>query len=101
RYFQEVARDVNMTAAAQRINILQSTLSAAVLRLEQVFGTPLFNRHPNSTLTLTENGRNILLGVTTRLDQAVALREYGQGLDQRVSGTLDLGVFSPISPFRL
>lgn len=101
RYFQEVARDENMTAAAQRINISQSTLSAAVLRLEQVFGTPLFNRHPNRSLTLTENGRNILLGVTTLLDQAVALREYGQGLDQRVSGTLDLGVFSPISPFRL
>lgn len=101
KYFQEVARDENMTAAAQRINISQSTLSAAVLRLEQSFGIPLFHRHPNRSLTLTENGRSLLLRVTELLDQAAALKEFGQGLNEQVSGTLELGVFSPITPFRL
>lgn len=101
KYFQEVARDENMTAAAQRINVSQSTLSTAVLRLEQSFGTPLFHRHPNRTLTLTENGRKLLARTTELLDQSTSLSEYGRGLNQQVSGTLDLGAFSPITPFRL
>lgn len=101
KYFQEVARDESMTAAAQRINVSQSTLSTAVLRLEQMFGTPLFHRHPNRSLTLTENGRKLLVRTRELLDQSDALREYGQGLNQQISGTLDLGAFSPITPFRL
>ncbi len=56
RYFQAVAREGNLTRAAERLNLSQSALSAQIRKLEESLGQPLFARI-GRRLELTEAGR--------------------------------------------
>ncbi len=49
--FLEVAKDLNMTTAAQRLYISQQTLSFQIQRLELYYGVKLFERQPKLQLT--------------------------------------------------
>ncbi len=55
-YFWAVAREGNLTRAAQRLHISQSALSTQIRQLEEQLGQPLFTRR-GRTLHLTESGR--------------------------------------------
>lgn len=55
RYFIEVAERLNMTAAAERLYLAQSTLSRQIALLEEEFGTRFFVRD-KSGLRLTHAG---------------------------------------------
>ena len=59
-YFIEVAQDLNMTTAAQRLYISQQALSAQIQKLEQYYGVTLFERQPR--LHLTFAGEELLDG---------------------------------------
>ena len=50
-YFQEVAKDLNITKTASRLFISQQTLSNHIKRLEEYFDTPLLHRKPKLSLT--------------------------------------------------
>lgn len=50
-YFQEVAKDLNITKTAARLYISQQTLSNHIKRLEEYFETPLLYRKPKLSLT--------------------------------------------------
>ena len=52
RYFIEVARTQNITAAAERLHITQPTLSKQLMDLEDELGAKLFERGKRRT-TLT------------------------------------------------
>ena len=56
RYFQEVAREGNLTRAAAMLNLSQSALSTQIRQLEERLGHPLFER-TGRAMTLTEAGR--------------------------------------------
>ena len=56
RYFLEVAREENMSKAAERLHVSQSTLSKQLRKLEEELGKKLFLRHSFS-IELTEEGR--------------------------------------------
>ena len=56
RYFWEVAREGNLTRAAERLAVSQSALSTQIHRLEERLGHPLFER-VGRQLVLTEAGR--------------------------------------------
>ncbi len=56
RYFWAVAREGNLTRAAERLHVSQSALSTQVRQLEQQVGQPLFVRAARS-MRLTEAGR--------------------------------------------
>jgi LysR family transcriptional activator of nhaA len=56
RYFRAVARDSNLTRAAERLNLSQSALSTQVRQLEARLGHDLFERRGRA-LHLTEAGR--------------------------------------------
>jgi LysR family transcriptional activator of nhaA len=56
RYFREVAREGNLSRAAQRLNVAQSALSIQIRNLEERLGHPLFERIGRK-LVLTEVGR--------------------------------------------
>ncbi|MGV9266172.1 LysR family transcriptional regulator [Kitasatospora sp. NPDC003701] len=47
QWFVALAESEHVTAAAERLNITQPTLSRAVARLEKRVGVPLFDRHQN------------------------------------------------------
>lgn len=55
RYFLAVAREENITAAAESLHITQPTLSKQLMELEGRLGTKLFLRG-NRKITLTEEG---------------------------------------------
>ena len=55
RYFLAVAREENMSRAAELLHVTQPTLSKALKSLEEELGKKLFTRHSFS-ITLTEEG---------------------------------------------
>ena len=54
-YFLAIAREQNMTKAAETLHVTQSTLSKQMMDLEKQLGKQLFIRG-NRKLTLTEEG---------------------------------------------
>lgn len=59
RVFITLAESGHFTRAAERLGMSQSTLSAALVKLERVLGTRLFDRHTRSC-RLTEAGAALL-----------------------------------------
>lgn len=55
RYFLAVAREQNITRAAQILNITQPTLSRQLMQLEDELSAQLFYREKNR-IVLTEEG---------------------------------------------
>ncbi len=78
RYFWAVAHEGNLTRAAERLNVSQSSLSVQIRKLEERLGHPLFERVGRG-LRLTEAGR-------IALDRADAIFAAGEELTQILSG---------------
>lgn len=55
KYFLMVAREENITRAAQRLNVTQPTLSRQLMQMEEELGVRLFQRGKHS-ISLTEDG---------------------------------------------
>ena len=55
RYFYMVAREENITRAAQLLHVTQPTLSRQLMGLEEELGAVLFHRSSHR-ITLTEDG---------------------------------------------
>lgn len=58
RTFDRIARDLNFTRAAARLNVTQATVSMRIRALEDLLGAPLFNR--GRQVTLTDQGLSFL-----------------------------------------
>lgn len=56
RYFLEITKDLNMTKAAERLNMSQPPLSRQLKQLEEELGADLFHRNAK-TLQLTRAGK--------------------------------------------
>ncbi|MCZ7458411.1 LysR family transcriptional regulator [Streptomyces sp. WMMC940] len=67
-YFAGVARQEHVTRAAQELGVPQSTLSRAMVRLEQDLGVTLFTRK-GRTVSLTPAGRDFLVSVERALGE--------------------------------
>lgn len=97
RYFMEVARELNITRAAENLHIAQPPLSRQIHQLEEELGVELFDRKKKK-LQLTEVGQLLL----HRGDQILTLvektedeiRRFGQG----VTGTLYVGTVEGSAP---
>jgi LysR family transcriptional regulator, nitrogen assimilation regulatory protein len=78
RYFIAIAEEGSLSAAAQRVNVAQPSLSQHVLSLERELGVTLMERSPRG-ITLTESGIILLSharDVVRALENAViAVRE--------------------------
>ena len=99
RYFTVVARRENMRAAAHELNVTQSTLSAAIHQLEREMGAELFQRLSSRGLRLTGEGRRLLVGARTFLEDADQLYHSVRAEREELVGDLVVGIFSPIAPF--
>ncbi|AUZ36405.1 LysR family transcriptional regulator [Arthrobacter sp. PGP41] len=101
RYFSVVAELENMTAAAERLLVTQSTLSTAIAQLESSLSTQLFVRLHTRGLRLTPSGRHLAQDIKVLLEHADSLYESARGLAAGLVGELKVGVFAPLAPFRL
>lgn len=101
RYFAVVAELENMTAAAERLLVTQSTLSTAIAQLERSIAAQLFIRHQARGLRLTAVGRQLAHDIKPFLEQADTLYESARGLSSTLLGELKVGVFAPLAPIRL
>lgn len=89
-YFAAVARTEHVTRAAHELGIPQSTLSRALVRLEQDLGVELFARH-GRTVSLTPAGRTFLASVDKALAEVGRAAESVRADADPASGKVAFG----------
>ena len=92
-YFVEIAKDLNMTSAAQRLYISQQALSLQVQKLENYYGVALFERQPK--LQLTYAGMQLLESATRILKENTDIRNELSEISKNHFGVLRVGM--PVS----
>ncbi len=111
RYYLAVAREENITRAAEILHITQPTLSRQMSELEEELHTRLFER-TNRKIILTESGLLLrrraeeLVALADKMeqdfldsgDELTGLISIGTGVSAAVSETLPGLVFRPLYP---
>ena len=91
RYFLAVAREENMSRAAQLLHVTQPTLSKALKALEDELGKKLFTRHSFS-ITLTEEGVLLRNRAEDLVSMADKIEQEFLSLDDITGGDLYFGL---------
>ncbi|MDQ3435085.1 MAG: LysR family transcriptional regulator [Actinomycetota bacterium] len=91
RYFVAVAREGNVTRAAEILHISQPSLSAAVKQLEQQLGVALLERS-GRRIALTAAGELLLRRGKELLEHADAVADEVSQRDSATAGRLRLGL---------
>jgi DNA-binding transcriptional LysR family regulator len=99
KIFSALAEELNFTRAAERVNTVQSNVTAQIKSLEEELGIPLFDRLAKRVV-LTEAGRRFL----PYADRALAAMDQGQqvvrsGLEP--AGPLRIGSPESVLTYRL
>ena len=100
KYFHVVAETLNLSRAAERLGVVQPTLSGALKRLEDSIGKPLFIRE-KSGLSLTRAGEEFLKGSKSLFDSWEKLSSNISQLDMTPSGRYTLGLHPSIALYSL
>ncbi|MBR0451124.1 MAG: LysR family transcriptional regulator [Oscillospiraceae bacterium] len=96
-YFVTVAEELNITKAAEKLNISQPPLSIQIRNLEIELDTVLFIRGKRK-LELTESGRLLyrrakeILSLTSKAEEEIRSMKHG------LSGTISLGLVEGTAP---
>ena len=91
RYFLAVAREENMTRAAERLHVTQPTLSKALRALEDELGKKRFTRHSFS-ISLTEEGVLLRDRAEDLISMADKIEQEFLSLDDVTGGELYFGL---------
>lgn len=91
RYFLAVAREENMTHAAELLHVTQPTLSKALRALEEELGKKLFTRHSFS-IALTMEGRLLRDRAEHLISMADKIEEEFLTLDDITGGDIYFGL---------
>ncbi|CVI65210.1 Hca operon transcriptional activator [Clostridiales bacterium CHKCI001] len=90
KYFLTVAKEENITSAAEILHMTQPTLSRQIMDLEKELGKPLFTRTNRKTI-LTEDG----LHLRKRAEEIISLVERTtsefQSTDETIYGEIHIG----------
>ena len=91
RYFLAVAREENMTRAAENLHVTQPTLSKALKALEDELGKKLFTRHSFS-IALTEEGALLRDRAEDLVSMADKIEQDFLSLDDITGGEIRFGL---------
>ncbi len=91
RYFLAVAREENMSHAAEKLHVTQPTLSKAMRSLEEELGKKLFVRHSFS-IRLTEEGQLLQKRAEDLVSMADKIEKEFISLDDIQGGELYFGL---------
>lgn len=89
-YFLTVAREENITRAAELLHITQPTLSRQLMELEEELGVQLFERGKRRTV-LTEAGMRFRRRAEQMTELAALTRQEFGGPDAELSGVITIG----------
>lgn len=89
-YFVELAKELHVTNAAQKLYISQQNLSQHVQRLEHYYGVVLFNRKPK--LALTYAGEQLYTTALKILSEESELVGRLAGISTNKTGNLKIGI---------
>ena len=98
RYFTVVARELNITRAAEKLNMSQPPLSNQIKALEEELGVRLFIRGKRH-LELTEEGALLLRRAVQMQDLADKTRQELASLREGMTGTIYLSMVEGRAPF--
>lgn len=90
RYFLEIAREGNMSRAAETLHVSQPTLSKQMKALETELGKKLFRRG-SSSLALTDEGMLLRKRAEDILDMVDKTADEFQALDSITGGEVHIG----------
>jgi DNA-binding transcriptional LysR family regulator len=91
RYFVELARQLNFSRAAQRLNISQPPLSRQIQQLESELGLKLFVRDKRSVY-LTDAGRALLDDAQSLVDHVIRFKDTASLAAQGKAGVVRIGI---------
>ena len=90
RYFLTVAREKNITKAAELLHITQPTLSRQIAQMEEKMGVKLFDRSTRK-LALTEEGLLLRRRAEEILELVDKTEKELTGQDELIEGTVSIG----------
>lgn len=93
--FIAVADEGSFTAASDRLQVTQSTVSESVKTLEQELGVELFKRR-SQRVQLTDIGETLLAEARATLTAARRVRDAVDAQGAGLRGTVTLGVLNPV-----
>ncbi len=100
RYFLALSETLNFTRAAERCNVAQPSLTAAIKKLEAELGGPLFRRERHRS-HLTDLGRLMKPHLERIRDTGEVARAEAMAFWEREKAPLRLGVMCTIGPDRM
>ena len=89
RYFQAVAEEGSIRKASERVNVSASAVNRQILKLENYFGSPLFERRAEG-MRATDDGRLVLDHIRTTFHDLERLKGEIAGRKGVVSGTVSI-----------
>ena len=98
KYFTVVAQELNITRAAEKLNMSQPPLSNQLKALEEELGVTLLIRGKRH-LQLTEAGNLLLRRANQMLELADKTRQELADLKDGLSGTISIGIVEGRAPF--
>ena len=103
RAFVVVAREGNLTRAAERLHLTQPAVSLQIKSLQRTLNLQLFTRSP-SGMTLTDDGSKLLPFAERVMESVAEFRQGASALHSTLSGTLAIGTildpeFIRLGPF--
>ena len=90
RYIYEVYKERSFSKAAQNLYISQPSLSAAVKKIENRIGAPLFDRS-TSPIRLTDCGREYIRCAEKIMDIQNEFENFINGQNELQTGQLSIG----------
>lgn len=100
RYFRAIAEVGNLTSAAKKLGVAQSTLTAAVKKLEENLGSTLLLRNPRG-VTVTPTGRALAGAAVEILAKVEETEQRIRGLECEDVGRFVIGCHESLGAYFL
>ncbi|PIQ96704.1 MAG: hypothetical protein COV67_08105 [Nitrospinae bacterium CG11_big_fil_rev_8_21_14_0_20_56_8] len=100
-YVLTAARLRSISRASSKLGISQSSIAAAIDKMEREFNVTIFVRQQSKGLVITSLGSEVLGHVGRLLSDVENFEQELSGLGHALEGALNVGCFAPVSPHML
>ena len=97
-YVRTAAACRSISRAAERLHISQSSIGAAIDRVEHEYGVRAFIRQPSKGLLPTRSGQRLLQLISKLMADVDGFTAQASGLQNMLTGELNVGCFAPLAP---